>query len=233
MILDKAWSIAVDNSNTVWFENGNAEEGGLMKFNQTEGNWQFYTPNNSDIPNGIINDIHITEDGTVWTGHGMTNGVGGIWKKSADGQEQVYNIDNSSLNYNWISTIKKDAAGTIWSGTDAPVYLDATTLHGGIQNLIDNDFMDHNPADSGKTTNRVTAMEFDCNGNLWVATSLDAPTFEFVYELSVYKGGKWYVLSNEIENFPNLYISDIEVDGETVWISAPDHGLIKIRIKCE
>ena len=233
MILDHALSIAVDKANNVWFANGNSEEGGLMKFNQTENNWHFYTPDNSDIPNGIVLDVHITEDETVWTAHGMTNGVGGIWKKSGNGQEKVYNKDNSNINYNWISTIKNDASGNIWSGTNAPVYLDETTLHGGIQNLINNNFIDHNPANSGETTNRVTAMEFDCNGNLWVATSPDAPTFDIGYELSVYNGEQWFVLSNEIENFPNLYISDIEIDGNTVWISAPDYGLIKMSLECD
>ena len=233
MILDHALSIAVDKANNVWFANGNAEEGGLMKFNQTENNWHLYTPDNSDIPNGIVMDIHITEDETVWTAHGMANNVGGIWKKSADGQEKVYNTDNSNLNYNWISTIKNDALGNIWLGTDAIVYLNSVNLHGGIQSLINEDFIDHNPANSGKATNRVTAMEFDCSGNLWVATSVDAPTFNLEYELSVYDGEKWLVLSNEIENFPNLYISDIEVDGETIWLSAPDYGLIKINTECE
>ncbi|RXG11576.1 hypothetical protein DSM03_1154 [Leeuwenhoekiella aestuarii] len=231
MTLDKAFSVAVDKTNTIWFENGNAEEGGLIRFDQTENNWQLFTPDNSDIPNGIINDIHITEDGTVWTGHGMVNGDGGIWKKSTDGQEKVYNTDNSNLNYNWITTLKNDASGSIWSGTDAAVYLNDINLHGGIQNLINNDFKDHNPAKSGEATNRVTAMEFDCNGNLWVATSTE-PQFNLGYELSVYNGEKWFVLSSEIENFPNLYISDIEIDGETVWLSAPDYGLIKVSFKC-
>lgn len=233
MILDHARRIAIDKANNVWFANGNAEEGGLMKYNQIENNWHLYTPENSDIPNGMVMDVHITEDGTVWTAHGMANGIGGIWKKSADGQEKVYNTDNSNLNYNWISTIKNDAFGNIWSGTDAAVYLNDVNLHGGIQRLSNNDFIDHNPATSGKTTNRVTAMEFDCNGNLWVATSPDAPTFNLGYELSFYNGEEWFVLSNEIDNFPNLYISDIEIDGETVWLAAPDYGLIKISIECD
>lgn len=230
MVLDKALCIGVDRNNNIWFENGNSEEGGLMKYDQIANNWYLYTPNNSDIPNGIINDVHITEDGTVWTGHGMTKGIGGIWKTSTDGEEKVYNTDNSNLNYNWITTIKNDASGNIWSGTDASVYLDDTTLHGGIQKLINNDFINHNPANSGETTNRVTAMEFDSNGNLWVATSVET-TFNLGYELSVYNGEEWVVLSNEIENFPNLYISDIEIDGETVWLSAPDYGLIKISFR--
>ncbi|QYA26920.1 hypothetical protein G3I01_15925 [Gramella sp. MT6] len=233
MILDHALCIALDKANNVWFANGNSEEGGLMKFDQTENNWHLYTPDNSDIPNGIVKDVHITEDGTVWTAHGMANGVGGIWKKSTDGQEKVYNTDNSNLNYNWITTIKHDEEGNIWAGTDAAVYLNGVDLHGGIQILMNDEFIDHNPANSGGTTNRVTAMEFDCNGNLWVATSVDAPTFNLEHELSVYNGEKWFVLSNEIENFPNLYISDIEVDGDTVWISAPDYGLIKISLECD
>jgi len=110
-------------------------------------------------------------------GHGIIKNTCGIWKKTIDGQEEVYNTDNSNLNYNWISTLKHDASGNLWSGTDAPIYLDDKTLHGGIQSFINTDFIAHNPADSGKATNRVTAMEFDCNGNLWVATSPDAPTF--------------------------------------------------------
>ncbi|GLB53908.1 hypothetical protein NBRC110019_29490 [Neptunitalea chrysea] len=69
MILDNALCIAVDDTNNVWFGNGNSQEGGLMKYNQTDNNWHLYTPNNSDIPNGIIHDVHITEDGTVWTRH--------------------------------------------------------------------------------------------------------------------------------------------------------------------
>ncbi|MDO3694644.1 hypothetical protein QVZ41_07270 [Wenyingzhuangia sp. chi5] len=229
MILNNALCIAVDESNNIWFGNGNSEEGGLMRFNQTANNRQLYTPDNSDIPNGIINDVHISEDGTVWAGLGMVNGLGGIWRKSTDGQEKVYNTDNSNLNYNWITIIKNDASGNIWSGTNAPVYLDED-LHGGIQNLINDDFIDHNPANSGETSNRVTAMEFDCNGNLWVATSVE-PTFNLRYQLSVYNGEKWFVLSNK--NFPNLYISDIEIDGETVWLAAPDYGLIKISFKCD
>lgn len=232
MILNHVTSIEVDQEDNIWFANGNSVEGGLMKFNPSEDNWKLFTSSNSTLPNGIINTIHIANDGTIWTGHGMLLGDGGIWTRTILGTEINYTINNSNLNYNWISHIVSDGLGRIWIGSNAIIFLDSETLFGGVQEFQNDNFISHNPSNSGHTTNRVESMEFDEVGNLWVSTGLDAPTFDLKNEISVYNKTNWLVLSNEINGFPNHRITDIKFHGNDVWMATAT-GLLNMKLNYE
>ena len=229
MVINQVFTLALDREDKVWFSSGNADEGGLMKFNQID-EWTLFTPENSALPIGIINAIHFDEAGTLWTGHGMWRGAGGIWTRTSSGLEQAYTISNSNLAYNWISQIAGDKTGAVWVGTNAIIFLDSDTLHGGLQVFQGGDFVSHNPASSGQATNRVECLAFDEPGNLWVSTGLDAPTFDLKHEVSLYNQKNWLVLSKEIKGFPNLRVTAIAIRGNTVWM-ATALGLLKVQLE--
>jgi ligand-binding sensor domain-containing protein len=228
MVVNHIFAIGIDHSNNVWFGNGNAEEGGLMKFDQVD-EWTLFTPENSDLPTGIVNAVHIDGAGAVWTGHGMFRGAGGIWTRNASGIEKTYTIDNSNLEYNWARRIKGDKNGTVWVGTDAPIFLDGITLFGSVQEFQGDDFISHNPSNSGRATNRTEDMDFDDLNNLWVATGLDAPTFNLKNEVSIYNKSRWTTLSKEFQDFPDLRVTDIAIHGDNVWMATAS-GLINVKI---
>lgn len=232
MIVNHVTSVAVDQEDNIWFTNGNSNLGGIMKFNQSTDDWTLFTPNNSSLPTGIINTIHVDNNGTIWTCHGMFAGKGGIWNMTTSGIEENYTTDNSDLNYNWISHINSDQSGKIWIGSNIPILLDGETLFGGIQEFDIELFKNHNPSNSGYNTNRVESMEFDEVGNLWVSTGLDAPVFDLKNEVSIYNKSDWLVLSQELTDFPQYRITDIKFHDESLWM-ATALGLLNVNLKYE
>jgi len=228
MIVNFVYAVAVDHSENIWFSNGNSQVGGLMRFDQTD-EWTLFTTANSQLQTGIIKAIHVDTAGTVWAGHGTFQGIGGIWTMDTSGAEKVYTIDNSNLIANWISEIKTDPDGNIWIGTDEVYMYTELKLHGGLQQFQNNDFITHNPSESGLSGNKVLAVDFDDAGNIWISTDPDAPNFGFRHEVAVYNHDKWIVLSKEISQFPNVRVSDIKIHKEDVWMSS-QLGLIHIKL---
>ena len=193
--------------------------------------WRIYSPATCQIPTSIVNVINFDNQGKLWTGHGLFQGHGGLWTLDNDGIENVYNIDNSNLDYNWVSQVVFDKNGHPWIGSNAMVFLNLDSLHGSIHEFVEDDFVRHNPSESGYTTNRIECMAFDKVNNLWVSTGLDAdPAFK--NEVAVFNGQKWVVLSREIDGFPNARVTDIIIDDNEIWM-ATDGGLIKVILKYE
>lgn len=58
------YSLALDNDNSIWFTNGNIYQGGVIQY--TGIDWNFYTPDNSELPSTIINDISVDKKNNKW-----------------------------------------------------------------------------------------------------------------------------------------------------------------------
>lgn len=220
---NKINSIAVDMDNVKWIAYGHFEEGGLVKFNDT--NWTLFTPKNSVLPSSIIDQIHVDKDNRIWLGtHGGLVSI-------QNGQWTVFNKDNTNMPYNWIWDISSDNYGNIWIGSHALIFDNPPYLHGTLLRYDGNYWYEHKPHESGKSSNRVHSITTDNFGNIWVATGVDQI---YGYQILMFNGQDWFVLSDLDPTFPNSYIKDMVVDKDNfLWVASGDIGLIKIEMVFE
>lgn len=199
-------SLAVDNNNVLWIGCGHATGGGLVSY---DGNtWTLYTPENSILPCRIINKIVVDRDNTVWLGTAMFQSQGGL-VKIQNGVWTEFDRSNSALPYNWVDDIDVDNQGGVWIGQAVNIFLDPGILYGALVRFDRAGQRVVKPAVSGKTSNRVRSLALDQRGNLWIATGIDGP---FSYDLTMYDGTGWFVLSSEYADFPHMFIPEITVD---------------------
>jgi ligand-binding sensor domain-containing protein len=220
-------NIGIDKENTIWFSCGNVLEGGLMTFDGK--NWELYTPENSILPCRAIDKILIDENNVKWVGTTQYQGTGGLVRIKGKTWD-LYNKSNSIMPYNSVESLASDGFGNIWIGHRASFFL-TDSLEGALIKVNENGLVwsKHNPSNSGESSNRVRELAGDRNGYIWVATGVD---HSFDYNISVYNGNKWLVLSSiDTINFKRLCIFDIEVDhNNNIWF-ATGKGLYLLKPK--
>ena len=136
----------------------------------------------------------------------------------------LYDKSNSGLPYSSVQCITSDKRKNMWFGMNAIIYLDSY-LHGSLVKYNGKTWEEHKPSESGKTSNRVTALVADNYGYVWVATMAEQT---YNYEISIYDGKKWVVLSSIDSTIPNSFILHLKVDtNNNIWV-ASDLGVIKI-----
>lgn len=221
---NKIRSIAVDMDNVKWIAYGHFEEGGLVKFDDT--NWTLFTPENSVLPSCMIDQIHVDKDNRIWAGtHGGLVSI-------QNGQWTVFNKDNTIMPYNWIWDISSDSQGNIWFGSNAMLY--SEYFAGTLLRFDGKYWYENKPSESGKTTNRVHSIVTDNWGNIWVATGDLTLEQSFGYQISMFNGQEWFVLSDLDPTFPNTFVLDMVVDQDNIlWIGGISVGLIKIEMEFE
>lgn len=216
-------SLAVDNNNVLWIGCGHATGGGLVSFDGHT--WTLYTPDNSVLPCRIINKIVIDRDNTKWIGTAMFQGKGGLVKIESSVWTE-FDQSNSALPYNWVDDIVADNQGNVWIAQAVPIYLDPGILYGALVRFSDAGQRVFKPTVSGKTSNRVRSLATDGRGNLWLATTPDGA---FSYDLTVFDGKNWFVLSSEYTDFPHMFIPEITVDNlGRIWLGT-DRGVYIIE----
>lgn len=216
-------SLAVDNNNVLWIGCGHATGGGLLSH---DGNtWTLYTPDNSILPCRIINKIVVDRDNTKWVGTAMFQSQGGLVKIQS-GVWTEFDQNNSALPYNWVDDIAADNQGNVWIAQSVPIYLDPFILYGALVRLDKAGQQVLKPAVSGKTSNRARSLAIDQRRNLWLATGVDGA---FSYDLTVYDGIDWYVLSSEYGDFPHMFVPEITADNlGRIWLGT-DRGVYVIE----
>jgi hypothetical protein len=132
---------------------------------------------------------------------GLVKIQNGVWTE--------FDLSNSALPYNWVDDIDADNQGGVWIAQAVPIYLDPGILYGALVRFDKTGQHVLKPAVSGKTSNRVHSLAIDQQGNLWFATGVDGA---FSYDLTVYDGTTWFVLSAEYADFPHMFIPEITVD---------------------
>ena len=216
-------AVAVDAEGEVWAGSGNVSVGGLLALDGSD--WEAFTPIDSELPCGIVEVIEVDDAGGIWVGTSQCMGAGGVARIEA-GIWDVFDIDRSPMPYNAVESLAFDGLGGVWLGSQASFFADPDILHGALLRFDGVRWEQSPPAASGKTSNRVTALEVDGRGRLWVATSPDGT---FNYELAVLDDGRWQVLSDLDADFPHPFIQDLALDREgRIW-AASDQGVIIIE----
>ena len=216
-------SLAVDQNNELWIGCGHATGGGLLSY---DGNkWSLYTPDNSILPCRIINRIVVDRDNTKWVGTAMFQGQGGL-VKIQNGVWTEFDRSNSALPYNWVDDLAADNQGNVWIAQAVAIYLDPGILYGALVRFDNAGQHVIKPAVSGKTSNRAGSLAIDQRGNLWFATMPDGI---FSYDLTVYDGTDWLVLSSEYADFPHMFTPEITTDHlGRIWLGT-DRGVYVIE----
>lgn len=216
-------SLSVDMDNNKWIAYGHHDEGGLIKFD--DNTWTLFTPENSLLQSRTIHKILVDEGNRIWlgTGNGLVRINRGFWK--------VFNKDNSILPYHQIWNVCTDYNGSIWIGLNAMYFMNSTYYHGSLLRYDGKFWHEYKPIKSGKTSNRVLGITTDNFRNIWVATGEENI---YNYEISMFNGQEWFVLSDIDPTFPHPFVLDIILDKNNIlWVGGIGVGLIKIEMEFE
>ena len=196
-----------------------------MYFDRT--NWKLFIPDNSPLTCRMIDDIIVDASNIIWLATGMYQGKGGLVRLKGD-EWTFYTKDNSIMAYNAISKLALDKDMNIWSAVNYRYNrLPMDSLRAFLIKYDGNTFSKHNPWLGGSVSNDVTAIEFDRKGKLWVAS---CGNLFFTYSLSCFDGVNWQRFTPDNCGFPNVYITDMQVDEENnLWICT-NSGLITLSI---
>lgn len=226
LVVDHVTAVAEDHDGVIWVGSGNVTEGGL--YSLANGIWTAHTAQTSPLPCGIVETILVDESNVKWVGTSQCAGAGGVVR--IDGNDwTVFTKDNSALRYNAVESLATDGLGHIWAGSTAQFYLDPDVLQGSLARFDGERWGELLPNASGATSNRVTAVEVDRRGRVWVATSVDGP---FLWELAVLDGDSWIVLSELDPAFQNddvIWNLHEDADGR-MWV-ATGQGLLVVRLE--
>jgi len=216
-------SLSVDMDNNKWIGYGHHDEGGLIKFD--DNTWTLFTPENSLLPSRTINKICVDENNTIWLGtdNGLVKINSGSWR--------IFNTDNTILPYYQIWDVCTDYNGNIWIGSNAMYLYDPAYYHGSLLRCDGKSWHEYKPNESGKTSNRVNAIITDNYRNIWVATGEEDI---YTYEISLFNGEEWIVLSDIDPTFPHTFVLDMILDKYNIlWVGGIGVGLIKIEMEFE
>ncbi len=135
--------------------------------------WQHYTPGNSGIVPGFIEDILLDAGGDYW----FASWDSGI--SVFDGMDwTTYNTENSPLPNNRVTDIMEDQYDRIWIGTEDGV----VRITGGVWDVL-------NTENSGLASNFIYKIFEDSQGNIWFG----AHEWSATSGLTKFDGMDWHV----------------------------------------
>jgi ligand-binding sensor domain-containing protein len=222
-------AVAVDMDNIIWLGCGSSEEGGLMKYDGT--NWELFTPENSSLPCRIISKIYVDKSNNKWIATWPYQSKGGVVKIEGDNWT-VFNMDNTIIPYNMADDITEDPDGNIWVAITALFYDEYGVFEGSLLRYDGNNWKEFKPHDYiPKLTNRITCLKADMNNNIWITTMPESMEPQ-KYEIAMFNGTEWYVISDIDSTFPHDYVEDMEFDkNNNLWIGHTGLGLTKLMLK--
>ncbi|GBD87403.1 two component regulator propeller [bacterium BMS3Abin03] len=179
----------LEKDNYLWI----GTSGGLLKYNKSTGEKEFFNKGNAYIPSNAIVSLTFEIDGDMWLGTtaGLVKYSNGGWYK--------YTTSNSGLPSNFINSIAIDENNNKW----------IATLH-GLAMYDDENWIVYDTNNSGLPSNNVTFVRFDNNGKLWIGTT------EGLVE---YEGTNWTVYNSSNSGLTNNYVSTIAVDSSNdIWV---------------
>lgn len=212
-------SIAIDESNFVWFSSSRFKQGGLMNYDGN--NWNLFTPENSQLPCNLIIDIVVDNENNKWIAFGQSVNQMSMIKISNDNiWTMITNDDFGFEPYMWGHlTVNND--NTLLASIDYGLSSIMDTSRPNIICNKNDNWSINNPSDeTGKSFGYVNTISCDNNGNIWAAISTTGDN-----KLAVYKGDKWFV-NNENLNMESIFVIKIDKNNKT-WIGT-GNGIVII-----
>jgi hypothetical protein len=235
----KVNEFAEDSDNNIWaatgeFSNSNPYEysSGLLKYDGTD--WNIYDTTNSPLPSNYISSVCIDSSGNIWIGTWPTvnestlEETGGLVK--FDGTNwTVYDLDNSDLPSLWISHVETDHNGDIWvaSSNEHPLATTSDIVY-HISKFDGTNNWEVTDNSTVTALSYVTDIEFDNNGNMWLATGVS----DLIYALALgdqangiikYDGSSWEVYKTSNCDLSGNSVFDLEFDSNgDLFVSSYD-----------
>ena len=209
-------SLAIDHNNNIWYpvslDTLNVYSyKGLAYFNQGTLKWRILTSSNSNLPQGRIVKLDVSDDGKIWVS--TSQGFATIELK---GDSVV--ISNSVMKNLYSSplgdfTFSKD--GSVWFSTSVGV----------IQVKNDSIVNNLNSNNSVIKENRIVAILEDNEGILWVVPAIQNFEEQIIYRI---EGDEISRLSVTLNFKGGAHIADIQKDTEGgIWILGAHFGLME------
>ncbi|AOY76623.1 S-layer homology domain-containing protein [Clostridium formicaceticum] len=150
------YSIAVDDSNGVWFVGGSPEDG-MGAVYKKEDAWTIYTKDNSPLPANFAQSVVLDKQGGVWFGTSE-----GAAYRDKNHQWTVYNKSHG-FPADSVTQILLDNKGGVWVGFYPPTQ---SSSGGGYAYIDPQGQVTTYTDDSAKW---VRSISFDKDGGVWVA----------------------------------------------------------------
>jgi hypothetical protein len=203
--------IKVDSKGVLWLGCGDdiTWQSNFTKFDGT--NWTYYDTKNSNISDNQINEIEIDSYGNKWIG--TNNGL-----SKFDGITFTnFTTKNSKINGNIVSKVAIDKLDNKWIVTES-----------GLSKFDGSSWMNYDSTNSTiSTLEKITALESDMNGNIWIGTNTNNEKSDNYSFLHKFDGVKW--TKNSL--LKNIFISKINFDSKGIkWIGT-NNGIYKFDDK--
>ncbi len=182
--------LAKDSARTLWI--GTAA--GIAHFDRNFA-WDIYT---SELPNLSVKSINIDDNGRVWVG--TQSGLSRF-----DG---VSTWDSLGLNGDNVTSIIFDPtqSSVVWIGT----------FGGGLVKYDGTMFIRFRKAETSLPDDRITSMDIDSSGILWIGTNNGLASFN--------RTGLWDVFTTPI---PFSYVTSVIAYGSDIWVGTMMHGVAR------
>ncbi len=211
-------TLAIDSANAVWAGYATIARQyypltplGVIKIENAQN--RLYTPGNSSLPDGQINDIYVDSSNRKWiaTNNGVAKIDNDVWT--------IYTENNGGLIGNNIKAITVDNAGLVWIASDS-----------GLNTFDGETWFCYTKKNSPLTTTDFTALAADEQNHLWIGT---------MNGLFVLADGEWtvYTMNNSILPSPEISGFNFSTPGikwiitNSYWHWGQDTGGGLIRIE--
>jgi ligand-binding sensor domain-containing protein len=206
-------AILIDRFDRIWVANND----GLRMF-LPDGTKQFYTKENSGLPDDYITALAEDRHGNIWIG----TRTQGVVVYDQNGQWRTYQADGTEngLVDNWVTTILIDDQDRVWIGTER---------HGVSMLSPDGHWTTYNVPSWGMQSDlnyddkEINAFAMDEQGRLWIGTS------DALFALEA--DGNWIAYTQSNSSLRPDYVKALTVDrSERLWI-ATFHELFVLDLR--
>lgn len=91
-------------------------------------------------------------------------------------------------------------------------------MPGGVSKFDGSNWINFNPTNSSIPSANVIDLDFDSQGNLWVAT---------LNGLGKFDGSNWTVYRDTNSGLPTNALTNVEANSDTIWIGTQNSGVVK------
>ncbi|MFO7447313.1 MAG: two-component regulator propeller domain-containing protein [Ignavibacteriaceae bacterium] len=181
---------------------GNIWIGSFKYVCRLSGNdWKIYETGDPLSPYYSINDIIFDKNGTQW--------IAASWGLARLVNDSLLIEINGGFHYGEVNVILADEENRIWAGTA----LKGLYMYNGSEWSV------YDSLNSDIPSNTIHDMEFDKNGNLWMATGKGLVKFN---------GSEWQVYNSSNSGLAEDAVLSIEIDENgIIWLGFFRHGLMK------
>ncbi len=191
----------VDLDGSVWV---GGEQG--VSRRSLDGTWDYFTTDNSGIPDNIIAEVAIDSKGNVWCGAHSSDGV-----SKFDGQNwELFSPQNSGFTQGSVGEMVIDRDDNVWIISSSSLF-----KYDGVS------WVEYNESNSGYIKYYYRSLDIDTAGCLWML---------YGNGLVKYDGVLWDTLTPSNSMMPSYDYLDLKIDNQNqFWLGTKENGLVRFN----